>query len=123
MRESRPLSEPILQFSLLDEIARLAGEPQWSDGDRNSIVLARDEQFRVLLTVMRRGAQIADRDGTETLSLQLLSGSVMVRRDAADAVLAPGELVVLERGGAWSIDALEESAALFTLGETGVAGL
>jgi hypothetical protein len=38
-----------MRLNLLDEIARLANEPQCSHGHRSSIVLARDARFRVVL--------------------------------------------------------------------------
>src|SRR5437660_1491675 len=66
-REPRPLREPLMRFRLLDEIERLAREPEWNGGDRNSIVLAKDAQFRLLLSVLRRGARIADEQAEATL--------------------------------------------------------
>ena len=115
VRDSRSLREPLMTFNLLDEIARLAGEPQWSDGDRNSIVLAKDARFRMFLTVLRDGARLADDDGEATLSIHLVTGTVGVRRGDDESMLAPGEVAVLQAGAAWSVSALAESAVLLTL--------
>ena len=114
-REPRPLREPLMRFNLLDEISRLAGEPQWSDGDRNAIALAKDSQFRMLLTVLRAGAKIGDDDADSTLSVHLITGSATVRRDRETIHLAPGEIAVLEGGSGWELDADQESAALITM--------
>ena len=115
VRDSRPLRDPLMQFNVLDEIGRLAGEPQWSDGDRNSIVLAKDARFRMLLTVLRDGARMADEDAEATLSVHLITGSVTVRGGTSEAMLAPGEIAVLEAGSSWSVEAAAESAVLLTL--------
>jgi len=115
VRDSRALRDPLMTFNVLDEIARLAGEPQWGDGDRNSIVLAKDARFRMLLSVLREGARLADEDAEATLSVHLITGSVSVRRDDRESLLVPGEIAVLEAGASWSIDALAESAVLLTL--------
>jgi quercetin dioxygenase-like cupin family protein len=115
VRDARPLRDPLMQFNVLEEIARLADEPQWSDGDRNSIVLAKDARFRMLLTVLRQGARLADEDAAATLSAHLLTGSASVRRGDAEVLLAPGEIAVLESGASWELVAQAESAVLLTL--------
>jgi quercetin dioxygenase-like cupin family protein len=115
-RDARALRDPLMQFNLLDEIGRLAGEPEWGEGDRNSIVLAKDARFRILLSVLRDGARLADDDAAATLSVQLLTGSATVARGTHEVLLAPGEVAVVEAGDAWSVAAHAESAVLLTLG-------
>ncbi|MEO6715113.1 MAG: hypothetical protein ABIM89_17035 [Mycobacteriales bacterium] len=114
-RDSRALRAPLSRFALLDEIGQLAGEPEWNTADRNSIVLAKDARFRMMLTVLRRGARLADDDGQATFSLQLVTGSVTVTRGGEELLLAPGEIAVVEAGASWSVEAAEESAVLMTL--------
>ena len=113
-RDSRTLREPLMQFNLLDEIARLAGEPEWNERDRNSIVLAKDARFRMLLTVLRSGARMTDEDGEATLSIHLITGSATATRGRHSVMLAPGEIAVLEANSSWSLEADQESAALLT---------
>jgi len=115
LREPRPLREPLMRFNLLDEISRLAGEPQWSEGDRNSIALAKDPHFRILLTVLKTGARIGDDDADATMSVHLITGSATVRHGADEVHLVPGEVAVLEAGSGWQLHADQESAALLTL--------
>jgi hypothetical protein len=115
LREPRPLREPLMRFNLLDEISRLAGEPQWGEGDRNSIALAKDARFRVLLSVLRTGATIGEDDADSTMSIHLITGAVTVRRGDVSVALAPGEVAVLEGGSGWQVRADQESAALLTL--------
>src|SRR5438477_1554812 len=93
-RDSRTLREPFMRFNLLDEIGRLAGEPEWNERDRNSIVLAKDARFRMLLTVLRNGARMTDDDGEATLSIQLITGSATAARGRDSVMLAPGEIAV-----------------------------
>jgi quercetin dioxygenase-like cupin family protein len=113
-RDSRTLREPVMRFNLLEEIGRLAGEPQWKDGDRNSIVLAKDARFRMLLTVLRSGARMGDEDADATLSVHLITGSATASRGSDSVMLGPGEIAVLEAGSSWALEADQESAALLT---------
>jgi quercetin dioxygenase-like cupin family protein len=114
-RESRPLRDPLMRFDLAAEIDRLTSEREWNEGDRNSIVLAKDARQRVLLTVMRTGARVGDEEAEGPIAVQVLGGRVAVRRDSYEEALGDGELATIEAGGLWSVQAVEDSAILLTL--------
>ena len=57
-RGSRPLMEDLMVFSLPAEIDALREEDEYKNGDRNSATLAKEVDFRVLLSVLRRGATL-----------------------------------------------------------------
>src|ERR671914_356871 len=90
-RESRPLMAQLMVFSLADEIASLRTEWQWRDNDKNSRTLAKDVDFRALLSVMHTGAALDEQDGDARASVQLLEGT-------ADLDVA-GEVTGLQAGG------------------------
>lgn len=114
-REARSLRGPLMQFDLAAEIDRLTAEREWGDGDRNSIVLAKDSRLRVLLSVMRAGARIGDDDAEAAITVQVLGGRVVLRRDAHAIELGDGHLGTIESGGSWTVEAREDSAVLLTL--------
>ncbi len=114
-REARSLRDPPMRFALRDEAARLAAEPEWTDGDRNSIVLAKDARFRMLLSVLRQGAVFHGEEADSTASVQLISGDVAVECGGAYVDLAPGEVAVLDAGDGWSLHATRDSSVLLTL--------
>ena len=69
VREARPLMERLLVFDLPVEIARLREEPTFEGKDRNSMTLAKESDFRVLLTVLRPGAALDEQDGEGRMSV------------------------------------------------------
>lgn len=114
-RESRALRDPLMRFDLAGEIDRLTSEREWNEGDRNSIVLAKDAQQRLLLTVMRAGARVGHELAEGQIAIQVLGGRVIARRDTASAELGDGDLATVAPGGQWAVEAIEDSAILLTI--------
>ena len=114
-RESRPLMERLMVFSLQDELERLRSEEQWQSGDRNSRMLAKDVDFRVLLSVLHSGASIEEEDGDARVSLQLLEGRASLQLEGAEAELESMEVAVVDAGQHWQLRAETDCALLLTL--------
>ena len=114
-RESRPLMEGLMTFSLRDEIAALQSEPQWRDGDRNARTLAKDIDFRAFLSVMRPGAQIDEHDGDARASIHIVEGGAQLTVDGENADLGEGQLAVIDAGRPWLLTAATDCAVLITL--------
>jgi quercetin dioxygenase-like cupin family protein len=119
-RGSRPTMERLMVFGLADEIARLRSESQWTDTDRNSITLAKEVDFRVLLTVLREGASIEENDGDARVSVQVLEGraTLQLGADSIDggegADLEAAHLAAIDAGQPWRLRASTECAMLLT---------
>jgi len=114
-RESRPLMDQLMVFSLSDEIEALRNEPQWADNEVNSRTLAKDIDFRVMLTVMHAEALIDEHNGDARASLQLLEGTAMVEVDEVPTELIVGKLAVVDAGRPWVLRATSDCAVLLTL--------
>ena len=104
-RASRPEAPPQI---------RLRTEEQWAAGDRNSRTLAKEVDFRVLLTVMRVGARLAEEDGDARVSIQLLDGGARLNVAGDEQDLATGALAVVDAGHPWALTASGECAVLLT---------
>jgi quercetin dioxygenase-like cupin family protein len=114
-REPRSMMERVLTFSLGDELARLRGEPQWLHGERNSRTLAKDVDFRVVLTSLRTGATIEERDGDGRVSLQVLEGETRLSMDDVVMPLSAGQIATIDSGAPWRLAAVSEAGVLITL--------
>jgi quercetin dioxygenase-like cupin family protein len=114
-RESRPLMERLMVFDLHSEIDSLRREAQWTDGDRNSRTLAKEVDFRVLLSVLREGATLDEQDGDARVSLQVIAGAAELLTDAGSTELRAGQLAAVDAGQRWQLRASEDSAVLLTL--------
>ncbi|CAN5768173.1 hypothetical protein BH24CHL6_BH24CHL6_16100 [soil metagenome] len=113
-RESRSMMERLMVFRLEDEIASLRGEEAWREGDRNARTLAKEVDFRVLLTVLRPGVTIGE-DSDARASLQLVEGRATLQLADAQADLGTGQLAVVDAGQRWSLRAEDECVLLLTL--------
>ena len=114
-RESRPMMEPLMHFRLRDEVDRLRTEEPWREGDRNSRTLAKADDFRVLLSVLRDGAALEEVDGDARVSIQLLDGRATVELEHAKAELTADEVAVVDAGRPWRLRAVSDCAVLVTL--------
>ncbi len=115
VRESRALMEPLLVFDLRAEIERLRGEPLFEGKDRNSMTLAKELDFRVLLTVLRAGAALDEQDGEGRMSVQLLEGAATLDVRGGSTPLAQGQMATLDAGTPWLLRATSDSALLLTM--------
>jgi len=107
--------DQLMVFSLSDEIEALRNEPQWADNEVNSRTLAKDIDFRVMLTVMHAEALIDEHNGDARASLQLLEGTAMVEVDEVPTELIVGKLAVVDAGRPWVLRATSDCAVLLTL--------
>jgi quercetin dioxygenase-like cupin family protein len=114
-REPRPMRERLLTFSLADELTHLRDEPQWQEGERNSRTLAKHVDLRVVLTTLRAGAGIEERDGDGRVTLQVLEGEAELAVEDGVVTLGTGRLATLDSGAPWRLTATSEAAILLTL--------
>lgn len=109
----------------LEQIAQqMRGEDEYDHGHGHAArTIVRAQDLRVVLIALRGGAQIAEHVAQATAAIQVVSGRVRIRlprlaRQHEDRFeeLAPGRLLALDAGLAHTVDALEDSTLLVTLG-------
>lgn len=114
-RGARSLMEQLMVFDLGAEIERLRSEVEWADGDRNSRTLAKEVDFRVLLSLLRRGAELTEADGDARVSIQVVHGAARLTVDDESVDLPAGALAAVDAGPRWQLTATTECAVLLTL--------
>ncbi|MBI5070591.1 MAG: hypothetical protein HZB56_20375 [Deltaproteobacteria bacterium] len=115
----RSLQGPHLSFHLGVEADRLRRERPWVEHGHNAITLAKHADLRLVLEVLRAGARIATREPQERMSMEVLAGRIRLHVGGRTMDLAQGHLLVLDRGTAHEIEAVEDSAFLLTVGQPG----
>ncbi|MEX2546776.1 MAG: hypothetical protein WD830_03190 [Chloroflexota bacterium] len=113
-REPRTLMERLLVFSLADEIESLRSEDEWVDNDKNSRTLAKDVDFRALLSVLHEGATLDDQDGDARASVQVIEGTAELEVGGERSQLEVGQLAVVDTGSPWIVRATTDCALLIT---------
>src|SRR3954453_20881744 len=114
-RGSRPLIEDLMVFSLPAEIDALRAEDQYRNGVRNSATLAKEVDFRVLLTVLRPDATLDEQDGDARASLHVLDGSATLTVDELESDLIENDIAVIDAGRPWLLRATTECALPISL--------
>jgi len=110
------LADQVLQFDLGEEAARLRQEDSWTRGTgRSSRTLAKHPDFRVVLTLLKAGAQVDEHKTNLRISIQVVSGAIRLNLPDRNVELRAGQLLVLDAGVPHRVAALEESAFLLTL--------
>jgi len=103
-------------FDLASIAAELRGEGVYERDGHTARTLVRETDLRVVLVVMKSGGTIKEHRAKETASIHLLSGRVRVRLRDRLVDLPSGRLLVLEGGLRHTVEAVDESAFLLTLG-------
>ena len=114
-RESRPLMDRLLVFSLVEEIQSLRNEPQWEENEVNSRTLAKADDFRTVISVMHTGAALDERQGDARTSIHVVEGSAELTVDEGTRALSTGDLAVVDAGFPWTLRAMRDCAVLLTI--------
>src|SRR2546430_16844816 len=77
IRSPGSLGSPTLSFDLTAEIKGLREENAWQGG-RNSKTLVKNEDFRIVLTVLQSNALVHEHKATGRISVQALSGHIQM---------------------------------------------
>jgi len=113
-RDSRALMERLMVFSIADEISALRDESEWQENEKNTRTLAKDVDFRAILTVMHTGATIDEQDGDARASVQVFDGTAALEIEGRSASLTAGHVAVVDSGQPWVLRATSDCAALIT---------
>jgi quercetin dioxygenase-like cupin family protein len=110
------LADSPLKFDLSRELLELRSEDSWGrETGRSSKTLAKHSDFRVVLVLMKANTQMNQHQAEGRISIQQLSGRILVRLPHEEVTLSTGELLVLDGCVLHEIDAKEESGFLLTI--------
>jgi quercetin dioxygenase-like cupin family protein len=98
------------------EIARLKREPAWADNDRHGSSLVKGDGINVALMLLKPGAKLQEHHTRAPITLQVIDGRINFVANGKTQVVTSGMLVALDRAIEHSVEALEESAIVLTVG-------
>jgi quercetin dioxygenase-like cupin family protein len=116
-RPPQRLADAVLTFDLDDEIAQLRGERAWLVGGRNAKTLDKEAGCATVLIVLRSGARLEEHQASGRISLQVLAGRLRLLLADEVVALPPGRFASLEHALPHTVEALEDSAFLLTIGQ------
>jgi quercetin dioxygenase-like cupin family protein len=97
-------------------IARLRGEPAWKTGDRHGASLVKGDGINVALMMLKKGAKLQEHHTRAPITVHVVEGRVNFLANGKAHLLTAGTLLALDRAIAHSVEALEESALILTVG-------
>jgi quercetin dioxygenase-like cupin family protein len=98
------------------EIARLKSEPAWASGDRHGTSLVKGDGINVALMLVKKGAKLQEHHTKAPITVHVLEGRINFIAGAKPHPLTAGMLLALDRAISHSIEALEDSALILTVG-------
>jgi quercetin dioxygenase-like cupin family protein len=110
------LGSSVLQFDLSKEIEELRKEDSWErETGRSSKTLVKQQDFRIVLVLMKAHTRMAEHRAEARISIQALSGLMRVHLQGHSTDLTAGQLLALDCGLRHDVESLEESAFLLTI--------
>ncbi len=77
--------------------------------------LLRNQDMRIVLLILDRGARIPDHSADEPLTIHAVDGRAIVGLLGSSFDLSSGQLLAVERGVSHSVVAIEDTALLLTI--------
>jgi len=105
-----------IAVDLRSEIARLKGEPAWADNDRHGSSLVKGDGINVALMVLKKGAKMQEHHTRAPITVQVIEGRINFIANGKTQLATAGMLVALDRAIEHSVEAVEESAIVLTVG-------
>ena len=106
----------ILQCDLLEEIQSLHKEAAWLQGTGpSSKTLVKHDDLRIVLLAMKKKMTMHEHKTAARISVQTLTGHILLRLTDRTVELPAGQLLVLDQCVPHDVEAQEDSAFLLTL--------
>jgi len=109
-----PTDARYLEFDLTREMEQLFHQRAGAAG-QNAKTLCKYEDFRVVLMALRAHTRMPTHRADGRISIQSLTGHILVRAEGRTFELRAGGLLALDRGLPHEVEALEDSAFLLTI--------
>ncbi len=115
MRDNGKLATGFIQaFDLDSEALDMAVRKPWAQG-MTSKMLLKTGDFRIVLIAMEARARMRDHHADGRLSIQPLTGSLLVHVEGQSIELKPGNILALDRSVPHYVEALADCTFLLTI--------
>jgi quercetin dioxygenase-like cupin family protein len=106
----------LVAVDIRGEITRLKGEPAWTGGDRHGSSLVKGDGINVALMMLKKGAKLQEHHTRAPITVQVIEGRINIVANGKAQLVTAGMLVALDRAIEHSVEAVEESALVLTVG-------
>ena len=107
--------DPTSAFDIPAIIEDLRHGQNWISGEISTVLLLNNPSIKVLLTLIHEGTEVISYQANESITFQVLEGSLIIHIRNESIVLHEGELLTLDENIKYSFDTIDETAFLLTL--------
>jgi quercetin dioxygenase-like cupin family protein len=98
-------------------IKQIKSEKQWKQSDRNSITVFKSDKMRIVLTGLRKNAEMHTQHPENVLSLHVIDGEIAFKAQFKKIKLIRGQILALHEKVPYSIKAIKKTMMLLTIVE------
>jgi mannose-6-phosphate isomerase class I len=98
-------------------IKQIKSEKQWKQSDRNSITVFKSDKMRIVLTGLRKNAEMHSQHPENVLSLYLIDGKVSLKTQFKKIKVDRGQILGLHENIPYTIKAIKKAMMLLTIVE------
>ena len=96
-------------------IKQIKSEKQWKKSDRNSITVFKSDKMRIVLTALRKNAEMFTQHPENVLSLHLINGKISFKTESENFEIESGQIVALHEKVPYTIKAVKKATMLLTI--------
>ena len=96
---------------------QLKSEKQWKKSDRNSITVFKSDKMRIVLTALRKKAEMYTQYPDNILSLHIIVGRIVLETLSKKIKIGSGQILALHEKIPYTIRAKEKTLVLLTIVE------
>jgi len=113
----RQIDTPHLVIDIPAFIQQLKSEKQWKKSDRNSITVFKSDKMRIVLTALRKKAELRTQHPENILSLHVIDGKLVAEVQSKKIKVACGQVLALKEKIPYTITAAKKTIILLTIVE------
>lgn len=102
-------------FALAQYASALREEPEYAANGRNGVTLVKTLGLRVVLEVLRSGAELAEHRAPGSITVQVLEGEVRFHTGEETFRIREGEMLALPASRPHAVEAVRDTAFLLTI--------
>ena len=115
--EHRELDLPLMAFETVQEIAKLKASDQWQRESRAALTLVKTHAVTIVLLALHAGAVLKEDHAEGPITVAVLEGAIRFNARREERVLRRGGLLALGDAIEHKVEALEDSAFVFTVNQ------
>jgi quercetin dioxygenase-like cupin family protein len=106
----------LIALDIRAEIERLKSEPAWAGNDRHGSSLVKGDGINVALMMLKKGAKLQQHHTRAPITVNVIEGRINFIAKGKTQLATQGMIVALDRAIEHSIEAVDESALVLTVG-------